>query len=511
MKKQAIGYIRVSSEEQIKNYSLANQEEYIREVAERQGFELVEIFRDEGESAKTTDRPGLIEALAYAREKKKDINALLIYKIDRLARNTIDYLAIRQLLSKSGIKIISATEPTGDTPEGEFIETILAATARFDNALKAKRTLDGMKKRLEAGWPHGKAPIGYLNTESPDGEKIVIKDPEKFDLVKRGWIEMETGLYTINATTKKFQEWGLITCRGKTISEQKVSELFRNKFYMGILTSKSWGEFKGKHEPMISEKTFYKVQAILDGKSFTAVPKLRNNPDFPLRNFVICGNCNRPMTGSWTKGRSKRYPYYHCARCKSPFSRSTPKEQLEQEFISLLESIVPKKEVLRLFQEIVKATWKERYKMSSQAQITLQRALDELKAKREALIEKNLRGVYSDELFKEQLVKIDEEILIKKSLLSESEMDKIDIETLLNFASRFLEDFPRLWVNSNLEQKQRLQAAIFPEGLIWGYSGFRTPQLSLCFQLLQEKRLSRARLGWCTGVEPAKSPPQGDA
>jgi len=495
MNKKAIGYIRVSSEEQIKNYSLANQEEYIRKSAEERGYEIVKIFRDEGESAKTTDRLGLIGALDYARQQKKHIEALFIYRIDRLARNTIDYLGIRQLLSKSGIKIISATEPTDDTPEGEFIETILAATARFDNALKAKRTLDGMKKRLEAGWPHGKAPIGYLNTESPTDEKIVIKDPERFDLVKKAWQEMETGLYSINEMTKGLKKWGLITNRGNTISEQKVSELFRNKFYMGVLTSKRWGEFKGKHEPMVSSKTFLKVQAILDGKSFTAVPKLRNNPDFPLRNFVICGNCNRPMTGSWTKGRSKRYPYYHCARCKSPFSRSTPKEQLEQEFISLLESIAPKKEVLRLFQEIVKATWKERYKMSSQAQKTLQRALDELETKREALIEKNLKGVYPDELFKEQLTKIDEEILVKKSLLSESEMDKIDIETLLNFASRFLEDFPRLWVNSNLEQKQRLQAAIFPEGLVWNYSGFRTPQLSLCFQLLQEKRLSRARLG----------------
>lgn len=495
MKKPAIGYIRVSSEEQIKNYSLANQEEYIREAANGQDYELVKIFRDEGESAKTTDRPGLIEALAYIREKERHINALFIYRIDRLARNTIDYLGIRQLLSKSGIKIISATEPTDDTPEGEFIETILAATARFDNVLKAKRTLDGMKKRLEAGWPHGKAPIGYLNIESPTGERIVVKDPRRFDLVKRVWLEMEMGLYSINEMAKKLKKWGLITARGKTISEQKVSELFRNKFYMGILVSKKWGEFQGKHEPMISSKTFFKVQAILDGKSFTAVPKLRNNPDFPLRNFVICGNCGKPMTGSWSKGRSKRYPYYHCARCKSPLSRSTSKEQLEQEFISLLESIVPQKEVLRLFQEIVKATWKERYKMSSQAQKRLQRALGALVAKREALIEKNLKGVYSDDLFKEQLARIDEEIMVKKSLLSESEMDKIDIDTLLNFTKHFLKDFPRVWVNSNLEQKQRLQAAIFPEGLFWSYSSFRTPKLSLCFQLLQGKRPSRARLG----------------
>lgn len=495
MKQQAIGYIRVSSEEQIKNYSLANQEEYIRRAASERGYEIAKIFRDEGESAKTAERPGLIDALAYAREKKQKISALFIYRIDRLARNTIDYLGIRQLLSKSGIKIISTTEPTDDTPEGEFIETILAATARFDNALKAKRTLDGMKKRLEAGWPHGKAPIGYLNSESLTGEKVVVKDLKRFDLVKKAWIEMETGLYTINVMAKKLQEWGLITCRGKTISEQKVSELFRNKFYVGVLTSKSWGEFKGKHEPMISEKTFYKVQAILDGKSFTAVPKLRNNPDFPLRNFVICGNCNRPMTGSWTKGRSKRYPYYHCTRCKSPFSRSTPKEQLEQEFISLLESTAPKKEVLRLFQEIVKATWKERYKMSSEAQKRLQEALGELEIKREALIEKNLKGIYSDELFKEQLARIDEEIAIKKSLLSETEMEKIDVETLLNFTEHFLRDFPGVWISSNLEQKQRLQAAIFPEGVVWEYPGFRTPKLSLCFQLLQEKRASRARLG----------------
>lgn len=86
-------------------------------------------------------------------------------------------------LTKLGIKIVSATEPIENSPAGEFIETLLAASARFDNFQKSQRTLDGLKKRVEAGWHPGRPPLGYKTKQTDDGKNIVVKN-QYFSLCK---------------------------------------------------------------------------------------------------------------------------------------------------------------------------------------------------------------------------------------------------------------------------------------------------------------------------------------
>lgn len=91
-------YLRVSSEEQVENYSLSNQEYTCTKEAERRGFTILETFREEGASAKTANRPELIKLLEYCRKHKNNIGSVMVYRIDRLARQTSDYLAIRRKL-----------------------------------------------------------------------------------------------------------------------------------------------------------------------------------------------------------------------------------------------------------------------------------------------------------------------------------------------------------------------------------------------------------------------------
>ena len=64
----------------------------------------------------------------------------------------------------------------------------------------------------------------------------------------------------------------------------------------------------------MDEATFYRAQAVLDGRVVVSGPRQRNHPDFPLRGFVRCDVCDRPLTGSWSKGRNGHYAYYHCQR-----------------------------------------------------------------------------------------------------------------------------------------------------------------------------------------------------
>src|SRR5579883_1493672 len=136
--KTAIIYLRVSSEEQVENFSLETQEEICRKEAKRRGYEVIEVFREEGRSAKTiTGRPELLKLLEYCRRNKKSIDAVFIYRLDRISRQTQDYLAIRKRLTDYGISLISANEPTGNSPTEKLLETIMASFAQHDNDVRS--------------------------------------------------------------------------------------------------------------------------------------------------------------------------------------------------------------------------------------------------------------------------------------------------------------------------------------------------------------------------------------
>jgi hypothetical protein len=103
---------------------------------------------------------------------------------------------------------------------------------------------------------------------------------------------------------------------------------------------------RGDFEPLIDEATFYRVQAVLDGRVLVAGPRQRNHPDFPLRGFVRCETCGRPLTGSWSKGRNGHYAYYHCQRqCRAV---NVSRVKLEGAFVDELALLQPTSGYMRL-------------------------------------------------------------------------------------------------------------------------------------------------------------------
>ena len=136
---KAILYLRVSTEEQVDNFSLDTQEELCRKEAEKRGYQVTQVFREEGRSAKNiSGRPILISLLEYCRKHKREVQALFVYRLDRVSRITADYLAIRKKLGEQDVTIVSATEPTGDSPTEKLVETILAGFAQLDNDIRSQ-------------------------------------------------------------------------------------------------------------------------------------------------------------------------------------------------------------------------------------------------------------------------------------------------------------------------------------------------------------------------------------
>ena len=114
-----------------------------------------------------------------------------------------------------------------------------------------------------------------------------------------------TGRYTKQEVIARATAAGLRSRKGLTLSPQSFGQLMRNPIYIGKIESRDYGvSTRGDFEPIVDEATFYRAQAVLDGRVVVSGPRHRNRPDFPLRGFVRCESCGRGLTGSWSKAVS---------------------------------------------------------------------------------------------------------------------------------------------------------------------------------------------------------------
>ena len=191
----AVIYVRVSTKEQTENLSLPTQLRACEEYCRREGYEVLERFTEQGESAKTTDRTELQRLLNYCRTHKGKVHFVVVYNITRFAREKYDHFALRALLKSLGISLRSATEPIDDTSTGKLMEGVLAAFAQFDNDVRSDRTRAGMRAALEQGRWTFIPPLGYLNAPKWSG-KSLVPDPERASQVTRAFDDFATGRFT---------------------------------------------------------------------------------------------------------------------------------------------------------------------------------------------------------------------------------------------------------------------------------------------------------------------------
>jgi hypothetical protein len=156
----------------------------------------------------------------------------------------------------------------------------------------------------------------------------------------------------------RITERGLRTRRGLVLSPQSFGQMLRNTIYIGRIDSPEYVvSTRGDFEPLVSEQTFYRAQAVSDGRVQVRAPRERNHPDFPLRGFVRCETCGRPLTGSWSKGRNGHYAYYHCHRqCRAV---NVSKSKLEGLFVDELALLQPTPGYMRLVKDRVLFVWQQ--------------------------------------------------------------------------------------------------------------------------------------------------------
>src|SRR6267143_109559 len=238
------------------------------------------------------------------------------------------------------------------------MEGVLAAFAQFDNDVRSERTRAGMRMALEQGRWMFIPPVGYLNAPKWTG-KSLMPDPERAALVTRAFEEFATGRFTKEEVLDAVTRNGFRTRSGSIMNPQSFGRMLTNRLYTAFIDMPHFGlSRRGDFDPLVSDDTFCRVQAILQGRIQVVGPHLRGRPDFPLKGLVRCADCGRSLTASWSKGRSGRYAYYHCWRqCRAV---NVTKAKIEGLFTDELERLQPTPGYMRLVKDLVLRAWHER-------------------------------------------------------------------------------------------------------------------------------------------------------
>lgn len=378
-------YCRKSTEDSDRQIlSLSSQIDELKKLAKRLNLKIVGEPLFESMSAKAPGRKVFNEVLD--RIDKGEAQGILCWKIDRLARNPVDAGRISWMLQKGVIQHIK-------TPERDFYpqDNVIFTSIEFGQANQFIRDLStnvkrGLRAKTLQGWRNGVAPIGYLNNiHTLKGEKTIVPDPERFDLVKRIFEEYLAGHYSVRQLYVQAKKWGLRTRQtkrqgGKAVSMAGIYRLLTEPFYTGYFEARNHetGEkelVKGAHEPMITMDQFELIQQKL-GRKGKAHP--RNGHFFPFTGRTECGECGSMVTAeekhqiicdeckykfaspnkdACPKCKRKiadmvnpttlHYIYYHCTKRKNPKCTQTSVRAEDLEY--LLDTALAKFELSSAF------------------------------------------------------------------------------------------------------------------------------------------------------------------
>ena len=299
--KTAAAYIRVSTEDQVE-YSPDSQLKAIRDYARKNDMILPEefIFVDEGISGrKAAKRPEFMKMIGTAKIKPKQFDVILLWKFSRFARNREDSIVYKSMLRKQcGIEVISISEQLGEDKTSILIEALIEAMDEYYSINLAEEVRRGLTEKAQRGEVVSTPPFGYDVKDN-----VFVPNPETAPIVKmifnkylsgRGCLEIAKELNTMGIRTKYGNKW----------ENRGVEYVLRNVVYTGKLT---WTPVKsktrdykneatiitqGKHEPIIEQEIFDKVQEmILEKKKLFPKHSRQSSNEFMLKGFLKCSNC----------------------------------------------------------------------------------------------------------------------------------------------------------------------------------------------------------------------------
>lgn len=301
----AVIYARFSSHNQ-REQSIEGQLHDCYEYAKRYDLTIVGEYIDRAISGMTDERPDFQRMITDA--SKKQFQRILVWKLDRFARNRYDSALYKHKLKQYGVRVVSAMENVGEGDESILLEALLEASAEYYSLDLKKKIKRGQRENISKGiWCGGSVAYGYKVVDGklrPD-EKTAPTIRYVFEQYARG-VPMKDIIGELNAR-------GVRSQRGGKLTHTTFSRALINPVYIGQYKYKG-DVVEGLAEPLIDEATFYKVQQRVKANAHAPAAS-KAIVEYSLQGKAFCGYCGSPMTGE--SGRSKTGDMHHYYTCSA--------------------------------------------------------------------------------------------------------------------------------------------------------------------------------------------------
>lgn len=483
--KPFIGIARVSSDEQQKRgFSLAVQEQRIREFASRKELNLAEVHCLSETAFVSEKRPQFHAILRDVRKNAKKIGGLIWCSVDRAVRNKPDELLICNLIEHHGIRIEFVDgSPDPSTPLGEHFLSTQGANARLFSRLLSANTQLSVRQRVREGLFVGRAPYGYKNVRV-EGKSVSRIDPEKAPKVQRIFELYAFGEQTLDSLVLRLREEGITyTERCPFFRRKKIHDVLRDRAYIGEVRYKGqW--YPGSHPPLIERSTFDRAQARLGGRRYARHTLVYSH------GLVDCGSCVLKLTGeSKTKVLSsqeeREYVYYRCARYNAPgHPRVRVSEaELDQQVLALFDTLrVDDAEVRAWIVEALQARTRKTQERSARHLDRLNTRLTRVRGMRDELLNGRLAREFDEETFARKDTELRDEEARLKAQIDSIDVHRTDETNLIVGTFELSQHLREQWLGTDPAAKRRILRIL---GLNWTLEG-RTlvPKLRKPFDVL---------------------------
>ena len=467
--------------------SMDSQEMEMKKLAERSGLTINKIFR-ESMTAKAPGRPVFAEMINFIEKHPGAI--ILVWKLDRLARNPVDEGKIKWLLQQGIIAQIKTPDRDYNPNDNALIASVEFGMANQYIRDLRQNVMRGNRAKLEhGGWPN-MAPFGYSNNKA---NQTIIVNPETAPVVRKIFALYASGKYSLNEIKKIIYDEGFHSTNGRGLNKSKIHRIVTNPFYYGIMV-RDGIHYQGAYEPLISKALFDQANDVLLGKNKSR----RQTHEFPLRGFMTCDVCGCFLTATLQRGK---YVYYYCTNSKGGCQQRSTHLKAEEAYIlvsTILKNLIVDIPRLEFAARASENKHRNDTKSSDTIRQSLAKRLDEIQNQQDALARRKdtPEDVYSRNMASLKNEQVDIETQLAKSGAN-SEEKEITFEQVMKV---FLDGKNMAYAFLNAPDDEKRRCAEIVLSNIWIKDNavqdfqFKTPYQSIS-QLPKNPTMAQLRRG----------------
>ncbi|WP_367281088.1 recombinase family protein [Sneathiella sp.] len=489
---KAVIYCRVSSTKQtVRGDGLGSQETRCREYAKYKAMDVIEVFQDDS-SGSLISRPGMLAMLSFLKAQGKEPHAVIIDDISRLARGLMAHIELRVLIGEAGGVLVSPSIEFGEDADSQLVENLLASVSQHQRQKNGEQTINRMRARTQNGYWVFQAPVGYRYERVSGHGKLLIRNEPNASALQEALEGFASGRFETQAEVKRFLEAQPAFPKdlpNGEIRNQRITDLLTRVIYAGYIEVPNWNISlrEGKHEGLIGLETFEKIQERLKKKAKAPARKDINH-DFPLRGFILCDDCGKPLTACWSKGKLKKYPYYLCPTkgCAS-YRKSVRKEELEGAFEELLKDLQPAENLFQLVRTMFKDAWSMRLMQSRRSVAELEATIMQIEKQIEALLDRIVEASSPAVVaaYEKRLASLERQKAVAVERIQRIGRPRLTFEESFEHAMSFLSSPWNIWNKSEIMGKKMVLRLAFLEPLAYSRNkGLRTPNYAFPFKAL---------------------------